>query len=147
MSETLERQASELNIELSKGSDLEIDLLWRSGDGDINSKSPSQWPPLVDTTGFSAEFKMRPIVADDDVDGNGDPSVYDDIILDSASGRIVLGATLGQIQLTLLASETVLYNWDRATYNLLIKDATGGTDILAFGRVRAFDTLQEVTPR
>ena len=134
MSVTLTRQASEINIELDKGSDFDFQLFWRSGEGDLESKSPSKWPPLVDTSGMTAELTIRPLDAEDDTT---------DIVLTSADGDIVVGATLGEISVSMVAADTSTYEWDRATYKLIMTDSVGAIVTLAFGKVRAFNTLED----
>jgi hypothetical protein len=84
----------------------------------------------MDLTGFSADMQIRPYVESD--------TVY--VSLASGAG-ITLGGTAGTVTVEIPGTETELFAWRLARYDLYIVDGTGDPQRIFEGEVTVIPTV------
>jgi len=125
------RDASEIHLEINKGTDLEFTLIWREGAGNAADNSPSHQPPIVDSSAMTAELIVRPLVQP-----KAEPANANDIVIPATT------SATGEIVTTFTDTLTAGFTWEKAEYNLFVTEANSNVRLLAYGNIKAYNTLK-----
>lgn len=121
MVETVNRQSTELALEIDKGSTFRHTVTWKSG--------PTGSETLVDLTGATARMQIRSDVTNDTI-------LHE---MTTENDGITLGGALGTIELHISDTDSTLFAWTKGVYGLEIILSTGDVRRLLRGKVKAFD--------
>ena len=126
MASVVRRQSTKLDIEIDRGADFALEVVWRTG---LATCSDVSSLPTVDVTGFSATLTIRPLGSDG----------TEDVILTEGSGITLAAAGAILIELDDVAVDG--FQWSKAHYTLKMTDTSGTTTALLHGEVTVFSTL------
>ena len=121
MVETVNRQSTELSLEIDKGSTFRHTVTWKSG--------PTGSEVLVDLTDAAARMQIRSDVTHDSI-------LHD---MTTENGGITLGGVAGTIELYISDTDSTAFTWTKGVYGLEIILANGEVRRLLRGKIKAFD--------
>lgn len=121
MTDTINRQSAELNIEIDKGSTFRHTLTWKSGTK--GSETP------VDLTDCTARMQIR--------EKQASPDFLHEMTTEN--GGITLGGVAGTIELFINDAASTTFAWKKGTYGLEIEFLNGDVRRLLRGSFVAHD--------